>query len=140
MKPEQLMIGDYILFNKNIYKIEEISKKGWAHITYNLIDGRECRVGLASDYILDELTPVPLTAEILEKNGFKFYCTDVFEEWKSKDKRITMHDKEYPNSFNKWSVHIDTEDMRTMGYFEITYVHELQHALRLCGINKEIEI
>ena len=86
------------------------------------------------------LFPIPLTPEILEKNEFKFYCTDVFEEWKSKDKRITIHDEEYPNSFNKWAVHVDTEDMRTMGYFEITYVHELQHALRLCGINKEIEL
>lgn len=138
MKASELMIGDYIMFNKNIYKIEEISSKGWAHIIYN--DESECRVALSSDYILDAITPIPLTAEILEKNGFKFYCTDVFEEWRSKDKRITIHDEEYPNSFNKWAVHVDTEDMRTMGYFEITYVHELQHALRFCKIEKEIEI
>lgn len=39
MKPEQLIIGDYILFNKDIYKIEEISKKGWAHLIHN--DGKQ---------------------------------------------------------------------------------------------------
>ena len=138
MKPNELMTGDYIMLYEDIYIIEEISSKGWAHLIYN--DGSECRVPLSTDYILGELTPVPLTPEILEKNGFKFYCTDVFEEWRSKDKRITIHDEEYPNSFNKWAVHVDTEDMRTMGYFEITHVHELQHALRLCGINKEVKI
>ena len=41
-------------------------------------------------------------------------------------------------SFNKWHVHIYTVEMRTMCTSEITYVHELQHLLKLCKIEKEI--
>ena len=90
------------------------------------------------------LQPIPLTPEILVKNGFRAYpnrrgynntTTYLSDDW-----RIEFKDDTLTNSFNKWSVHVDTEDMRTMGYFEITYVHELQHALRLCRIDKEIEL
>lgn len=135
MTQEELMLGDWVI-RKNVpdEKLTVVAINLITKLVALDLDGR----GVIE--ISTNIDPIPITPEILEKNGFKFYCTDVFEEWKSKDKRITIHDEEYPNSFNKWSVHVDTEDMRTMGYFEITYVHELQHALRLCGINKKIEI
>lgn len=132
MKPEQLMIGDYIMFNKDIYKIEEISKKGWAHIIYN--DGSECRVALSSDYILDELTPVPITDEILKKNGFDYENNvgDVLEYYN------------YEIIYNTWDHELrileNREQILKIKTFDKMCVHELQHALRLCGIDKEIEI
>lgn len=128
MKATELMIGDWVLDGKKPAQMTGIFCDDLFETTLSPSVGGDC------------LNPIPLTPEILEKNGFKFYCTDVFEEWKSKDKRITIHDEEYPNSFNKWAVHVDTEDMRTMGYFEITYVHELQHFLRHLKIDNEIEI
>ncbi len=148
MKANELMIGDWVNFLIDItggeteydsqtieyQPMQIVSISAWINNDGDV----ESREGVICD--IEQLTPIPLTSEILERNEFKFCCTDVFEEWRSEDKRITIHDEEYPNSFNKWSIHVDTEDMRTMGYFEITYVHELQHALRLCGINKEIKI
>ena len=132
MKPEQLMIGDYIMFNKDIYKIEEISKKGWAHIIYN--DGSNCRVALSSDYILDELMPVPLTDEILKKNGFDYENNvgDVLEYYN------------YEIIYNTWDHELrileNREQILKIKTFDKMCVHELQHALRLCSINKEIEL
>lgn len=132
MKPEQLMIGDYIMFNKDIYKIEEISKKGWAHITYN--DENGCRVSLSTDYILGELTPVPLTDEILKKNGFDYENNvgDVLEYYN------------YEIIYNTWEHELrileNREQILKIKTFDKMCVHELQHALRLCGIDKEIEI
>jgi len=141
METQQLMISDWVLHEGEPYQIRQLGIYGINRDGEDypaVCVGKPKGIGLIIER--NEIAPIPLTDEILEKNEFKFYCTDVFEEWKSKDKRITIHDEEYPNSFNKWSVHVDTEDMRTMGYFEITYVHELQHALRLCGIEKEIKV
>ena len=68
MKENELMIGDYVQLNGSPYVIEEISKKGWVHMTdpvHNL------RVQMSTDYILDFIEGVPLTVEILKSNGFE---------------------------------------------------------------------
>lgn len=132
MKANELMVGDYIMLYEDIYIIEEISSKGWAHIIHN--DGSKCRVPLSTDYILGELTPVPLTPEILEKNGF-YYENNV------------GHVLEYYNYeiiYDTWEHELrileNREQILKITTFSEMYVHELQHALRLCGINKNITI
>lgn len=130
MKPEELMIGDYVMFNKDVYKIEEISKKGWAHIIYN--DGSECRVALSSDYILDDITPIPLTPEILEKNGFELQ--------RDKSELGILDTYWLGSKLGAFRIHRLNNGDYQFGLAKIMNVHELQHALRLCGIDKEIEI
>ena len=77
----------------------------------------------------DHLDPIPLTPEILEKNGFRkgcyiggYYSSDCpFRVFTKKDGKCgftTLFDDEI--------------------YFSCIFVHELQNALRLCGIEKEI--
>ena len=125
MKAEELMIGSIVLFNGSPYIIEEISKKGWVHMTdpvHNL------RVQMSTDYILDFIEGVPITPEILEANGFA--RSKAFVEWKYEDDDIYMLWKPFP-----W-IKIQLEDHTVM--FPCEFVHELQHALRLCGIEKEI--
>lgn len=74
-----------------------------------------------------EIQPVPLTPEILLKNGFD----------------IAFHHAEIRYGLY-WD--INTKELYTNEGYEnatickIRYVHELQHALRLCGIEKEIEL
>lgn len=86
--------------------------------------------------------PIPLIPEILEKNGFEL--DEVMKEYcmyKGIDNRVILHnDKEYMNSVNNWDVHIDSEDYCTIANCELTYVHELQHILRLCKIDKEMVV
>ena len=136
MKAEELMLGDYIMFNKNIYIIEEISKKGWVHLIYN--DGSKCRVALSNDYILDEITPIPITAEILENNGFGY---------KEEDDYLTHYYLGDGWYLDNPDLHIGTynEGVYWLNYcdnaiYGIKYIHQLQHALRLCRIEKEIEL
>ena len=76
------------------------------------------------------ISPIPLTPEILEKNGFKeydgLYRLDIAEgvfvnaDFKSKEPFVSIHNTCYRA----------TPICR--------YLHQLQHALRLCGINREI--
>jgi hypothetical protein len=90
----------------------------------------------------DNIEPIPLTPEILEKNGFKKEgVIELYNLYAGIDHRVTIHDdKEYMNSNNEWYVHVDSEDYSTIAGCELTYVHELQHILRLCKIDKEIVV
>ena len=79
------------------------------------------------------MSPIPLTAEILEKNG-----------WKSDNETCEYHGPIMLSSeLDGWHVLVvsDYDDENT-NYTPILikYVHELQHVLRIMRINKEIEL
>lgn len=141
MKAEDLMIGDWV----NIQTGE-----GDEPMYLQVEQLWECEIDADFQTDYENVYPIELTEEILHKNGFK---NDVLAQKSiiaegasnfsvilfSEDNRITINNiGEYLNSFNKWYIHIDTEDMRTLCTAEITYVHELQHLLKLCKIEKEI--
>ena len=88
----------------------------------------------------DEVVPIPITAEILEKNGFRFekytskmwtrghFTEDEIIEiglWADKGVGIRCHRR---------------NDSDAVRLFNAHYVHQLQQALRLCGIDKEIKL
>ena len=157
MKAEELMIGDWVLAEGKSVQVTNISVLG-GDVIRVINPFMSYDIAYASNIIalsngakdINKIEPIPITEEILKKNGFK---NDVIAQKAiiaegasnfsiilvSEDNRITLNNiDEYINSFNKWHVHIDTEDMRTMCTSEITYVHELQHLLKLCKIEKEI--
>lgn len=130
MKLEELMIGDWLL-----YKSDSLENAFPIQITREMFN-KELVVWN------DRFEPIPLTPEILEKNGFeKEGVIELYNLYAGIDHRVTIHDdKEYMNSNNEWYVHVDSEDYCTIATCELTYVHELQHLLKLCGIDKEIII
>lgn len=91
------------------------------------------------------LNPVPLTAEILEKNGFERkeedrgfsepYCVYVNDDFQYV---VKVYPKDGMDRYSRLIIgeYDDNEYMSLL----INQVHELQHALRLCGIDKEIEL
>lgn len=131
MKANEIMIEDWVLFSGEPQRVRSIvvSDNGVERI---YVFGKTCQVSTIEAYI----EPIPLTAEILEKNGF-IGEGDKFKLWTSADKRVILHNNDgYLNTFNKWHVHVDTEDMRTIGNIELTYVHQIQQFLRMCGLNE----
>ena len=149
MKAEDLMIGDWVTITEPDDFHGYTGKVVITNAETNYIMVRIPNMHL-HDVFVEDLQPIPLTEEILRNNGFK---NDVLAEKSiiaegasnfsviliSEDNRIMINNiDEYLNSFNNWHIHIDTEDMRTMGTAEITYVHELQHLLKLCKIEKDI--
>lgn len=86
---------------------------------------------------VDSLTPIPITAEILEQNGLEyvddgndaviFLCCDMF--WA----RLCVGD-------TFWQVGIHSEDRLDAVVCDVKHTHQLQHALRLAGIDKEINL
>lgn len=68
----------------------------------------------------NKFSPIPLTAEILEKNGFK---------------NIDKLGAERCNGFNIYFKDGDGFSFNEH-YFSLHYVHEFQHALRLCRLRE----
>lgn len=116
MKANELMIGDLV----------KLSKGNWSeNRQVGLID---IEMIAESVYLAD---PIHLTAEILEKNG-----------WMKVDVDGVFYPKQLKGEL-PWIGYATNEDswkFRVRDFCEIKYVHQLQHALRLCGIEKEIKI
>ena len=102
MKATELQIGDWILYGDKPVKVLQLSKNG----KYGWVK------------------PIPLTTEILEKNG-----------WKE-----TQYWHEYQDG--KSTIQCCLPDMRgringiEIEHFKCEYIHQYQHLLRLCGLDE----
>ena len=86
----------------------------------------------------ENISPIPLTTEILVKNGWEWHDADAkffSETWVGS---LLLRKEE--EGFRILAVSdYDDEDTNDTP-FTIRFVHELQHALRLFGTEKEIEL
>lgn len=136
MKATEIQIGDWVKYTNPPYiKVASITKR---KIGYHIKDD-EPRMHYVR---LCEVEPIPLTAEILKKNGF-----EESERFRSTTFRLFVKDcfvvidSFHDNKVGRYNWAIGVHSCYT-GYqcAMIHYVHELQHALRLYGIDKEIEL
>ena len=81
----------------------------------------------------NDYDPIPLTEEILVKNGFDFTKRN-YGVCCKEDKYLDVELSKDKNGFY-WSINTDEYEI-----LRIDYVHTLQHLLWLCGIEKEIEL
>lgn len=113
-----LMIGDWVFVHKPTCKGHRV----------DYINEMDEEIGADGEiYDVCDIRPIPLTPEILEKNGFS--------------NNYTEDDLSYATDAGGdiIGVHI-VAGRGVMDEMYFNYVHELQHALRLCGIEKEIEL
>ena len=134
MKAEELMIGDWVM-----------------------LYGRPRKVGIIYDHErvevdcteedCSEIEPIPLTPEILEKNGFRQ------SKRFSKDWQLTVYNDEvYINLGDRYTscehnrmVH-NPEDVSEVDYSNSLemprpmFVHELQRFMQLANVDKDIEL
>ena len=152
MKAEELMIGDYVRTNKKVedeyyfdeYQPGEIVKV--REIIDNAINPDWCGGEINSFLNLDAIEPIPLTEAILKANGFdkKWHDRSRCVIFDPKNDHVTSIVYNHHNAtisiddlpFNE----VDKENQRNQKIEALgcRYVHELQHTLRLCGIDKDI--
>lgn len=105
MEVKEFMIGDLVLINKHPVHLT-MQDLVYVH------QGRECE-------------PIPLTAEILAKNGW-VYDTEYHNWWHEGVEFVIFCNEDNPHCYyvnSISSIHLD-------------YIHSLQHILRLCGLNE----
>lgn len=136
MEANELMIGDWVMVNDvdhpNPMQVDGMYKKNGAYYAVLSSD-------LSAD--ADMIEPIRLTNEILEKNGFYGmpYAFLKIEDDKWLEYYYHEHRlREFWSGIDEWQNHSKIQE-RT---FQCTckYVHELQHALRMCNIDKTIEL
>ena len=136
MKPQDLMIGDWVKCTNPYCEGHRV----------DYISELEDEIGVDGEiWDLTDVIPIPLTQEILEKNEFE----NITSRLESSEQYIHLYEinddiviGELPSGFNICIERYngDYDVYEHFQFCSICFVHELQHALRLCGIEKNIII
>ena len=122
LKFTDLMIGDWVLFEGTPAKILGVEIYGnTLYVQINLTDL----------WHVSGFEPIPLTPEILEKNGLDndpYGCHFKEDEYMALEISVEEEGIYWTINYNEY------------GILKLKYVHQLQHALKLCGIDKEIVV
>ena len=120
MKATELMVCDWVLDGKKPAQITGIMCDDLFETTLSPRVGGEC------------ISPIPLTSEILEKNGFSLQSDNT--------EFLKLDTYWLGCELGTFRIHNLNKDWWQFGLAKIRNVHELQHAMRLCGIEKEVEL
>jgi hypothetical protein len=122
IQAKDLMVGDWVKF-----KNSDLAHKVIA------VAGKSIKVDKTHWYSANIFDPIHLTPVVLEKIGFETQPNIgyIIDDW---DGTQIIYDS--------WNYNLriikDYKTCLDIKTFDDTAVHELQHALRLCGIEKEI--
>lgn len=121
MKCKELMVGDLVTgLHRLPMKITNVDDDyAYAHTYGDIWNGCEF------DDEDNPPVPIPLTPEILEKNGWKQNSEFFMEKEVNENTHLSWTDR-YGAALYKNTYHI----------CDCNYVHILQHALRLCGLDE----
>ena len=122
---KDLMIGNWV--KNDLGEIQQVVE---------IHDDEKIMLAYNDFYSADELEPIPLTSEILEKN-FQEFLPGINLMYKLKGPYCAM------NEDGQWVfglVKVDGENSARYPLVKISFVHQLQNALRLCGIEHEITL
>lgn len=127
---KDLMIGNWV--KNDLGEIQQVVE---------IHDDEKIMLAYNDFYSADELEPIPLTAEILEKNKMREFehrnpgqGGNLIKKWWHKDGSY------YVSLYrvgDKCTYTVGNSITRVCG---IKYIHQLQHVLRLCGIEHEITL
>lgn len=124
MKATELMIDDWVAQKHSglLLNVSEVRPP------YIIADGED------GQFHEDTLEPIPLTEEILLANGFDY----------ERNIGYVYEDDEYEVIVDLWNNNYrilhNRDVMMNIQCFSNVFVHELQHALRHCDVDKEITI
>ena len=120
-------------FNAFPFRVEQVTKK---KVGYHAEPGENRMYYLRLN---EEVQPIPLDARQLEKNGWKLNGDDAkFAPGTWTGGGLMLKQEPDGDGF-RIVVTSDYDDEDTNSTpFVLHYLHELQNALRLCGIEKEI--
>lgn len=122
MKPEELRIGNFINFNwwfNSYAKVDSIDS----------VSGYVTMCSHGDEFPMDQVSPIPLTPEWIEKLGFI-------------NNRISINSLDhlcYCQYGNSWSIRYQTKGSGFTRDYGIAYIHQLQNLYYALTGGKELE-
>ena len=146
MKANELMIGDWVNFLIDIEggdtendPYNEVYQPLQVGSISSLDDVSSVFYGVTNDAA--QLRPIPLTEEILEKIGFVRFYVNYVNYWKMQVDNSYIELRPTEGNMAIW-LDYDKDNDGIYANYILPYpdnLHQLQHALRLCNIDKDIE-
>ena len=133
MNAVDLMIGDWVQTTYPTGKVE-----------YRKVEGVMQNHIICNNGVTNAIEPIPITKEILEKNGWECVGDEdtehpIMQMYEGRDAFWWTLKNGECGCERSVADDMGEEDFeRNFFCYQVGYVHELQHALRLCGIEKEI--
>lgn len=135
MKANELTYGDWVMVEGIARKVSQLTRHKIGYFRPEINWG-DCKLSYTR---LHDVHPIPLTAEILEKNGFRyeqmygsFYRSILGDYAIDREPTISIG-WNGRGEMCEWDI---SDGKRGASYGKhLLGVHELQHALRLCGLN-----
>lgn len=141
LKISDLSVGDWVQDKNGIYA-KVIGIENWSNGYFLNIELHGVNVGVTP---LASVHPIPITAEILARNGFEFEKASRWHICELEDKtKINV----WIGRNNEGRIEVSKPDLFEHEYhfkyadIEVLNiaVHQLQHTLRLAGVDKEINL
>ncbi len=140
-----LMLGDWVSYDGENCRVIDLVGCGSMYPMQLGVGGlfeRCIRTFLLQKHETEDVGPIYITGEILEKSGWKHFGKD--------NKKTDFHGIEHWTAYKceAWRMNdnkvlyfrIQSEDYQIQYCGKIQYVHELQHALKLVGVEMEITL
>lgn len=149
---EDLMIGDWVTYgtqswdDKEKPQPERITGLRWADpVNFPEETATDYAYTSLKPYTLRpvaNLRPVPLTPEILERNGWKRHVNPMLDTvvYEHDNRAALLSWSKTRREFVTYSIMARNESRTHVSGHHLKYVHELQHALRIAGVDAEIEL
>ena len=132
MKAKELMIGDWVIFGDEPLKVQHIYNNGYDDVVAEIVEEGTNEYGEyeeIKDVSVVYCSPIPLTPEILEKNGFIKVNSQSYDYgYPDTDCYVKVNPK-------KNMIHVNGRNANSNLYSH-SFVHELQRVLRLCGLDE----
>lgn len=133
IKVEGVSIGDWFQAKMVKWDYEDLDITPPMRVAKISSEEVMLQLGSVKHYaFVDDLQPIPITAEVLEKSGF------THDKWSKKIWRYEDEESEVVYYIEGNKVEVTTDDCKIN--LVCTSVAELQHALRLAKTGKEIEV
>ena len=131
MREEELMVGNWVSFMDETFRI--FSVLGYICVLRN-------KTMWANNVVVPDIKPIPITSKILNRIGFiddgkKFIYQSGTDEVNIE--KVLYKTDGCPYCLSILRSNMDSSDCLCLG---ISYVHELQNALRLFKVNLEINL
>lgn len=127
LKISDLSVGDWVRCGQWNGRIQRIAMHD-AETVEAIIESNWGRLYMYKR--VDEIYPIPITPEILEANGWQRNEEDGYMEYYGDPTSGIAHTK------GTYHYRLEVPDVSAVCYF----VHQLQHTLRLAGVDKEINL